>query len=382
MKEYKILSVKECELEMCLETIRAAFGEKVRLFGYTPENYPGCAAYMTLDELRAAKAAKVHMYAAWVSGRIAGYVQLEKKEAGIYSFQRFSVLPEYQNLGIGRALISHCRRRAASYGAKKLTLLMRYENRVLFEFYKSCGFILKELGRDSSHPFEFAIMEADIQKSDAPSHKYKYKNYLFDLDGTLTDPGEGIKNSIIHALNAHGLPPLSDDTLNNFIGPPLVDSFIKYCGVSRDAANELLSSYREYFSVTGIFENKLLEGAESMLSTLREGGCGIFLATSKPQPFAERILEHFGLLEYFDFVGGSGLDGARHTKEQVISYVMRSCDLRAGESLMVGDRCYDIDGAHLLGLDAAGVLVGYGDRDELGKAEYILERLEDIPNIK
>ena len=378
MKEYKILSVKTEELGQSLETIRAAFSEKVEQFGYTPENYPTCAAFLTLEELEAAKAKKVHMYAAWVNDEMAGYVQLEKKAEGVYSFQRFSVLPKYQHMGIGRALVAHCKKRAASYGAKRLVLLMRYANKTLFEFYKSCGFTLVRLGEDEAHPFRFAIMELDIGCENAQKGALKYKNYLFDLDGTLTDPGVGIKNSIRYALEQFGLPQLEDKTLDCFIGPPLVDSFQKYCGVSFEDATELTRLYRVYFADKGLFENEVLDGAKEILEALASAGGKIYLATSKPVVFATKILDYFGLSAYFDFIGGSNIDGSRNRKKEVISYVLEENQLRAGESLMIGDRIYDIEGARECGLDCAGVLVGYGSVEELSSADYVCPSLLDI----
>lgn len=162
MLEYEIRSVEDEQLPMCLETLHAAFGESERRFGYTRETYPSSGAYITLDELKDAKARGVHMYAACVDGRIAGCVQLEKTSEGIYAFRRFAVLPEYQKLGIGRALVSHCRERAALYGGKKLTLLMINQNERLKAFYVSNGFRTVRVANDGQYPFEYAIMEMDI----------------------------------------------------------------------------------------------------------------------------------------------------------------------------------------------------------------------------
>lgn len=379
MKEYKILSVKEQELPLCLETIRKAFAEKVSEFGYSKENYPYCAAFLTLDDLVAAKKKKIHMYAAWVGDVPAGYVQLEKRAEGVYSFQRFSVLPEYQHFGIGRALISHCRSRAISFGAKKLTLLMRYENKPLFEFYKKCGFVLARLGKDQAHPFEFALMEMDLEKQTPVNTKYR--SYLFDLDGTLTDPGLGIKNSIRYALDKFGLTTPEDSVLDNFIGPPLLDSFAKYCGASPEEAKTLLSLYREYFSVKGLFENEIYDGVLETLAALKKGGATLCLATSKPEPYAKKIVEHFGIAKYLDFVGGSTMDETRTKKDEVIAYVLESTGIRAGEAVMVGDRKYDVEGGTACGLDTVGVTFGYGSREELDAATYIIKSFPELLNI-
>ena len=159
MVEYEIHSVEDSQLEECLATLHSAFGESAERFGYTKKSYPTSGAYVTLDELKEAKARGVHMYAACVNGKVAGYVQLEKKGDGSYAFRRFAVLPEYQKLGIGRALVSHCRERASLYGGKKLTLLMINENKKLKAFYKSNGFVVTKVAKDDSYPFEYALME-------------------------------------------------------------------------------------------------------------------------------------------------------------------------------------------------------------------------------
>ena len=141
MLEYEIHSVEEYQLPLCLQTLHCAFEESAKRFGYTKETYPSSGAYVTLEELLEAKRRGVHMYAACVEGgKVAGYVQLEKLNDGVYAFRRFAVLPDYQKLGIGRALVSHCRDRATLYGGKKLTLLMINENQKLKEFYESNGF--------------------------------------------------------------------------------------------------------------------------------------------------------------------------------------------------------------------------------------------------
>lgn len=202
----------------------------------------------------------------------------------------------------------------------------------------------------------------------------RFQNYLFDLDGTLTDPGLGIKNSIRYALDAFGLEPLGEETLNEFIGPPLIDSFRRYCQVSEEDARRLLTLYREYFSVTGLFENTVYEGVPELLAGLKDRGVKVFLATSKPEPYALRILEHFDLARFFDFVGGSTMDETRTAKDEVISYVMAETGIKAEESVMVGDRKYDIVGGKICRLSTVGALYGYGSREELKDADGLIER--------
>ncbi len=163
MLEYEIHSVEEYQLPLCLQTLHTAFRESAERFGYTKETYPSSGAYITLEELTNAKKRGVHMYAACVEGgKVAGYVQLEKTADGIYAFRRFAVLPEYQKLGIGRALVSHCRDRATLYGGKKLTLVMINENTKLKDFYISNGFRVIKTANDGTYPFEYAVMELEL----------------------------------------------------------------------------------------------------------------------------------------------------------------------------------------------------------------------------
>ncbi len=199
-----------------------------------------------------------------------------------------------------------------------------------------------------------------------------YKYILFDLDGTLTDPGLGIKNSIRYALHKQNRPIPNEEVLNAFIGPPLIETFMKYCAVNRSEAESLLADYREYFKEKGMFENKVYPDIEKMLSALNKKGCCLFVATSKPEPFAKRILEHFNLATYFTFIGGSTLNETRTKKNEVIEYVLKENTLSAEECLMVGDRYYDIEGARKCGMKVAAVLFGYGSQEELSSADYII----------
>ena len=200
----------------------------------------------------------------------------------------------------------------------------------------------------------------------------RYQNYLFDLDGTLTDPGTGIKNSIRYALTRFGLPSLEETILDRFIGPPLLDSFVKYCGVSNEDSRTLLALYREYFADRGIYENTVYGEIPRMLTELRSRGAHLFLATSKPEPFAKRILEHFDLIRYFDFVGGSTMDETRTDKAEVIAYVLTETGIDPALSVMVGDRSYDIKGGTANGMDTVGVLYGYGNAEELSDATHLI----------
>lgn len=208
-----------------------------------------------------------------------------------------------------------------------------------------------------------------------------YKYILFDLDGTLTDPGEGITNSVKYALQKFGIEVGDKSELNKFIGPPLWDSFEEYYGFTREQANQAVEYYREHFRDKGIFENKVYPGVGGLLETLSAEGKKLVLATSKPQVFAERILEHFGLKKYFVFIAGSELDGTRVDKGEVIQFALAGIGVeKLSQAVMVGDRRHDILGAHKAGIKAIGVLAGYGGGGELldAGADYIVERVADI----
>ena len=209
----------------------------------------------------------------------------------------------------------------------------------------------------------------------------KYKNYLFDLDGTLTDPGVGIRNSIKYALDKFGLPYPTDEVLNQFIGPPLMESFRKYCGVSEADSRTLLEYYREYFGVKGYLENKLYPDTVEVLKAIVERGGRVYLATSKPEFYAFKIVEHFGIDQYFTFKAGNNMEETRCAKADVISYLFEQTGIDASDTIMIGDRDYDVVGAHACSLPVAAVLHGYGDREELKDADYILENFMDLVSL-
>lgn len=195
------------------------------------------------------------------------------------------------------------------------------------------------------------------------------KQYLFfDLDGTVTDSKPGIIRSVQHALTYFGIERADEDLLH-FIGPPLRDSFGKLFDGDMAKAELAVQKYREYYAVTGIFENALYAGIADLLADLRAAGRVVSLATSKPEPFAHRILEHFGLAGVFDHVAGAELTGPRNSKTAVLRYACDLCGVADMEPcLMVGDRKYDVLGAHAVGMRCAGVLYGYGSRGELEEA--------------
>ena len=193
--------------------------------------------------------------------------------------------------------------------------------------------------------------------------------YLFDLDGTLTEPGLGITNSVMYALDKFGIHETDRQALYRFIGPPLLDSFMQFYHMSEEQAHQAVAAYREYFSVNGLFENRVYDGIPQLLQALRDAGKTLVLATSKPEVFTLRILERFDLLQYFHYVGAASLDSSRSQKPAVIHHALQLCGNPPLDTVvMVGDRKHDILGAQENGLASVGVLYGYGDRLELEQA--------------
>ncbi len=190
---------------------------------------------------------------------------------------------------------------------------------------------------------------------------------LLDLDGTLTDPREGITRSIAYALERLGIepPPLSELTFA--IGPPLRDSLASLIGTSHDVGRAL-AFYRERFADVGLFENALYEGIPEALDALRASGARLFVATAKPEVYATRIVRHFGLEPRFVAVHGCGLDGTREDKRDLLDHLVRRHALAASRAVMVGDRANDMVAARHHGIRAVGALWGYGSRDELAAA--------------
>lgn len=212
----------------------------------------------------------------------------------------------------------------------------------------------------------------------------KYKYVLFDLDGTLTDPAEGITNSIIYALKKYNIEISNRGELYKFIGPPLLESFEKYYGFSKEEAKKAVEYYREYYKNKGIFENLLYDGCDDLLKELKDEGLLLIVATSKPEVFAKKILEYFDIEKYFTFIAGSNLDGSRAKKGEVIEYALECCNIvDLLKAIMIGDREHDIIGAKSAGIASIGVLFGYGDRSEHENAgaDFIAETVADIKKI-
>ena len=189
------------------------------------------------------------------------------------------------------------------------------------------------------------------------------KAILFDLDGTLTDSGEGIINCASMTLERFGLPVPSKEQMRVFVGPPLHDTFVKF-GVPEEKVDEAIAVYRSRYIPIGKFENTPYPGIREMLQTLRAHGHRLFVATSKPESMSVEILEHFDLAEFFTDICGATFDGSRSTKEDVISYLLAE-NATSGQVIMVGDTVYDILGAQAHGIPAIGVDWGYGSTQDM-----------------
>jgi len=191
------------------------------------------------------------------------------------------------------------------------------------------------------------------------------KYILFDLDGTLTDPEEGITKSLQHALAYIGIKVEDRSILRRHIGPPLADGLREFFGLDDGQIEEVIGYFREYFVDKGIFMNYKYEGVEEVLDSLVKAGKTLIVATSKPEVLAERILKHFNLDQYFTDICGSNLDETRSKKGEVIAYALEENGIKEKEQVvMIGDRLHDILGAKENGIASIGVLYGFGSREE------------------
>lgn len=209
----------------------------------------------------------------------------------------------------------------------------------------------------------------------------KYQYILFDLDGTITDSAIGIIHSVQYALKALSAPVPEEEALYTFVGPPLHESFERFCGFSKEKALKAVEHYRVYYREKGIFENTVYEGVRPLLEKLCKRGKKLFIATSKPEVFARQIIDYFDLSSYFDYVGGSLLSGERVHKDEVIAYTLEKAGIQDfSQVLMVGDRAHDVLGAQKWGIDVVGVRYGYGGGAELEKAgaTYLVRDIGEI----
>ncbi len=209
------------------------------------------------------------------------------------------------------------------------------------------------------------------------------ENLFFDLDGTLIDSADGIINGLIYAFEKLGGAIPERKELYRFIGPPLDVSFKTFYSMSDKTAERAIRFYREYYSEKGVFEFSVYDGVEKMLANLYNSGKKLYLATSKPEVFAKQILKKAGLDVYFTAVVGSLIPSGRDSKSEVIGYLLENYDIDPKKTVMIGDRFYDVVGAHKLSLPAIGVLYGFGDRAEMEEysAEAVAQTPDDVTDI-
>lgn len=192
------------------------------------------------------------------------------------------------------------------------------------------------------------------------------KTILFDLDGTLTDSGEGIIKSAAMVLETYGLPVPDYDTMRVFVGPPLHETFVKF-GIPPEKADDAVALYRTRYTTVGKFENFPYPGIREMLEALKAAGHRLFVATSKPEPMSIEILEHFDLARYFEIICGATFDRSRSEKSDVIAYLLQQADAKEN-AIMVGDTVFDVTGAAHHGIPTIGVAWGYGKVPDMQKA--------------
>ncbi len=208
-----------------------------------------------------------------------------------------------------------------------------------------------------------------------------YKYILFDLDGTLLNTFKGVSNAVKYTMEFFGKPVPDEKEMRKYLGPPLRDSFTRFAGIPEEKINETIAKFREYYFSKGIYEYEFFEELKPTFKKLREMGCTLAVATSKLEKGAFTILEHAGLLEEFDFVGGSTQDESRSSKAQVVAYVLEHFDITdKSQVLLIGDRDNDIVGAHANGIKCCGFLSGFGSREEMEEygADYIIDYISDI----
>jgi phosphoglycolate phosphatase len=211
-----------------------------------------------------------------------------------------------------------------------------------------------------------------------------YNILLFDLDGTLIDPHVGITRSAQYALKAFDIDEPDLNNLCKFIGPPLTDSFMHFYNFDRERAFQAVEKYRERYSDIGIFEAALYPGIDELLQHLAAAKKRLVVATLKPTVYAKRILEHFRIIHYFEYISGSELDNTRTRKSEVNQYGLKQLEVKdTGQVLMIGDREHDIIGAKATGLASVGVLYGYGSYAEFKNAgaDYIVQDLSELERI-
>ena len=218
-----------------------------------------------------------------------------------------------------------------------------------------------------------ASFKAKYRKRSNDMEKLQQSIILFDLDGTLTDSAEGVIRSAQHMQEKMGISKWADEDLKFIIGPPLVKTFTEDFKMNEEDTQRALAHFRERYATVGLFENKVYDGIPEMLEELRKKGKRLAVATSKKEETAVRILKHFGIDGYFEVIGGDNREIGRDTKAKVIDYVLEKMNGNKTDAVMVGDRKFDVEGAHLVGIPCIAIEYGYGGREEFAAcgADYI-----------
>lgn len=213
--------------------------------------------------------------------------------------------------------------------------------------------------------------------------KLKQNIILFDLDGTLTDSADGIIRACQYMQEKMGMEIWNSEDLQFIVGPPLMQTFTKDFGMDTETAEKALVTYREYYTTKGLFENKVYPGVPEMLAELKKKGKRMAVATSKKESMAVTILDHFGIADYFEVIAGDARHIGRDTKAKVIDYVLQTMQAEKADVIMVGDRKFDIEGAHALGIPCIAVEYGYGNREEFEAydADFIAATAGDVANL-
>ena len=209
-----------------------------------------------------------------------------------------------------------------------------------------------------------------------------YKYLLFDLDGTLTDPKEGITRSVRHALLYFGIDVPAEE-LTLFIGPPLREQFMEYANLSFEDGNRAVAYYRERYADIGIFENRVIEGTPELLAELKKQGYTLCVSSSKPELFVKKILDAYHLSDFFTVICGAEMDGTRTKKADVIEETLRRLNYTGNrrDILMIGDRIHDLEGAHACGIESLGVSYGYAPEGEFEKAMQDLATVRGVADV-
>ncbi len=208
----------------------------------------------------------------------------------------------------------------------------------------------------------------------------KFNFVIFDFDGTIADTRRGVFDSIIYALTSYGYEVPDEDVLNSFLGPPLHASFKKTTSCSDEMAQKLTAKYRELYTDNAMYRLHLFDGIEEMLTVLKDSGVKMAIASSKPEKFFSKLLEHLNITRYFDVVCGASLDTIHNTKQAIIARAMQELCAEKEKTLMVGDRVFDIEGANDNEIKSAGVVFGFDYTEELENAgaDFIAKTTDEL----